>query len=142
VFRNLDSGLNVEVYGNSGLRLSPIFAGLDLSVDYDWGIGAIAPASAANPSEFAADFVSMRWTGFVLLDVAETVTFFVDTAPATAGLNGARLWVEGFLMVDTLSTGGNISGTFQASAAASLYSIMLEFRATTGIDDSLKLLFE
>ena len=142
VFRNLDSGLNVEVYGNSGLRLSPIFAGLDLSVDYDWGIGAIAPASAANPSEFAADFVSMRWTGFVLLDVAETVTFFVDTAPATAGLNGARLWVEGFLMVDTLSTGGNISGTFQASAAASLYSIMLEFRATTGIDDSLKLLCE
>ena len=132
VFRNLKSGLIVEVYGNSGLRMSPVFTGLDASVDYDWGTGAIAPASAENPTEFASDFVSVRWTGFVLLDVAETVTFSVDTAPSPAGIDGARLWVEGLLMIDTLSASGNISGTFQASAAASLYSIMLEFRATTG----------
>jgi len=132
VFRNLKSGLIVEVYGNSGLRMSPVFTGIDASVDYDWGTGAIAPASAENPTEFASDFVSVRWTGFVLLDVAETVTFSVDTAPSPAGIDGARLWVEGLLMIDTLSASGNISGTFQASAAASLYSIMLEFRATTG----------
>jgi hypothetical protein len=77
------------------MRLAPTFSCSDKSVDYEWRSGAISPSCAENPSDFASDFVSMRWSGFVLLDVVETVTFFVETAKS-AGIDGARLWVGGY----------------------------------------------
>jgi hypothetical protein len=139
VFRNLNTGLLAEAYDNSGMRGLPTHTCLDSSVDYDWGTGAIAPSCAEKPSEFATEFASIRWSGFVLLDVSETVTFFVNTAMSSAGIDGARLWVEGELMVDTTGSSGMESGSFQASAAASLYSVLLEFKATTG--DSVFIIF-
>jgi hypothetical protein len=132
VFRNSNSGLLVEAYDNSGMRGLPTFSCLDSDVDYDWGSGAITPSCAQQPSDFASDFASLRWTGFVLLDASETVTFFVETAPSSAGIDGARLWVDDLLMVDTSSSNVIESGTFKASASASLYSVLLEYKATTG----------
>lgn len=132
VFRNLKSGLIAEVYGNSAMRLPLSLSCLDSDVDYAWGLGAIAPSCAEKESEVASDFVSIRWTGFVLLDVVETVTFFVETAPAAEGIDGAKLWIEGILIVDTTISNEIQSGTIFASAAASLYSVLLEFRASTG----------
>ena len=132
VFRNLKSGLIAEVYGNSAMRPPLSLSCLDSDVDYAWGSGAIAPSCAENESEVASDFVSIRWTGFVLLDVVETVTFFVETAPAADGIDGAKLWIEGILIVDTTISNEIQSGTIIVSAAASLYSVLLEFRASTG----------
>ncbi len=131
VFKNLNSGLRCEVFGNAGLRSIPTFSCLDPSVEYEWGTGSVAPSCADKAGDFATDFVSIRWTGFVMLDVVETVTFFVETATATSGINGARLWVAGVLMVDSTSAHVIESGTFSVNAA-SVYSVLLEYRATTG----------
>jgi hypothetical protein len=131
VFRYANAGLALEVFSDSGMRLAPTFSCSDASVDYEWGSGAMAPYCAENPSDFASDFVSMRWSGFVLLDVVETVTFFVETAPKSAGIDGARLWVGGILMVDSTIANEIERGAFNVTAA-SLYSVLLEYRATTG----------
>jgi hypothetical protein len=100
-------------------------------VDYGWGQQAIAPSCAENPADFATEFVSIRWTGFVLLDVVETVTFFVETASAAEGNDGARLWVGGNMLVDSTVADEIQSGTFNV-AASSMYSVLLEYKATTG----------
>jgi hypothetical protein len=132
IFRSVSAGLVVEAFSNSGLRLIPFFTGLDSSVDYNWGGGPIVPACAQSISDFASDFVSLRWTGFVLLDTVEDVTFFVDTSPPNEGVDGAKLWIEGVLLVDTMSSDGAEYGVLSVSAADSLYSVVLEYRATTG----------
>jgi len=75
--------------------------------------------------------VSIRWTGFVLSDVVETVTF-CRNCPAAEGIDGAKLSIRGNLIVDTTISNEIQSGTIFASAAASLYSVVLEFRASTG----------
>jgi hypothetical protein len=99
----------------------------------------MSPSCAENPSDFASDFVSMRWSGFVRLDVVETVTFFVETAPKPAGIDGARLWIEGILMVDSTIAEEIQSGAFNVTAA-SLYSVVLEYRATTGNNNILNII--
>jgi hypothetical protein len=131
VFQNLKSGLLVEVFSNSGFRSAPTFSCLDADVNYEWRQQAIAPSCAENAADFATDFVSIRWTGFVLLDVVETVTFFVETASAAEGIDGARLWVGGIMLVDSTVADEIRSGTFNV-AASSMYSVLLEYKATTG----------
>ena len=75
-----------EYFGNVGLSGNPILVRNDKGIDFDWGNGAAAPG-------LPADNFSVRWTrqlGFP----AGYYRFFVETD------DGARLWVDGQLVVD------------------------------------------
>ncbi len=58
------------------------------NIDYDWGSGAPGPAG------IGADHFSVRWTGSVIPTTTEAVTFYTVTD------DGARLWINGNLVVD------------------------------------------
>ena len=42
-------------------------------IDFHWGLGPVAP--------MVADFVSIRWTGFVVPKYSEVTTFFQPPQP-------------------------------------------------------------
>ena len=60
----------------------------ELNVDYDWGSGA------PGPTGVGVDHFSVRWTGAVIPATTETYTFYTVTD------DGARLWINGNLVVD------------------------------------------
>ena len=75
-----------EYYDNGTLSGSPEFVRADAAIDFDWGDGA--------PDErLGRDDFSVRWTGDVPLRAGRT-RFTVVTD------DGARLWVDGRLLID------------------------------------------
>lgn len=58
------------------------------SIDFDWGSGA------PGLSGIGVDSFSIRWTGSVIPATSEAYTFYTETD------DGARLWVNGTLVID------------------------------------------
>ncbi len=75
-----------EYYNNMTLGGAPVLTRYESAVNYDWGAGA--PASTVP-----ADHFSARWTR--TLDLPAGMYIFSLTAD-----DGARLWVNGHLLVD------------------------------------------
>jgi hypothetical protein len=67
---------------------NPTLTRLDSSVNFDWGTGSPDPA-------ISADYFTARWAGQVQALGTETYTF------TTVSDDGARLWVNGQLVVDS-----------------------------------------
>ena len=61
---------------------------LDSNINFDWGSGAPGPAG------IGADGFSVRWTGTVIASTSEAYRFYTETD------DGARLWVNGTLLID------------------------------------------
>jgi ferric-dicitrate binding protein FerR (iron transport regulator) len=80
------TGLRGEYYDAPDLT-RPKLARLDPAVDFDWGVGSPDPS-------IQADGFSVRWSGRVLPRYGETYTF------STVTDDGARLWVNGRLLID------------------------------------------
>lgn len=59
-----------------------------------------------------ADYFSVRWAGHVLPRYSETYTFYV------AKDDGARLWVNGQLIIDSTGCCGEPKGTIALTAGA------------------------
>jgi glucose/arabinose dehydrogenase/PKD repeat protein len=79
-------GLTAQYWNNidyTGTSVTKV----DRRVDFDWGEGK--PDPAIDPDTF-----SVRWTGQFLAQKTETYTFYVRSD------DGARLWVNGKLLVD------------------------------------------
>lgn len=93
---------------------------IDPTVDFAWGTGAPLPG-------MGADTFSVRWTGRVVPRASETVTFYVLSD------DGARLWVNGVLVVDRWFSHPSREdlGTIALKANRS-YSVKLDFREKTG----------
>jgi glucose/arabinose dehydrogenase len=80
------TGLRGEYYDNRNLT-TLMRTRVDPTVDFNWGSGAPDPA-------MGADTFSVRWTGQVMPQYTETYTFYTRTD------DGARLWVNGQLLID------------------------------------------
>jgi|GEM_PF-1246856 len=108
------NGLRGEYYDNMDLTLLKVTR-TDPTVNFDWAAGS--PDVSIAPDSF-----SVRWTGFVQPLFSQTYTFYANTD------DGARLWVNGVLLVDKWvdQPVTEWSGTI-ALTAGQKYSIKLEY---------------
>jgi hypothetical protein len=115
--RQLFNGLSATYFDN------PDFTGatatsIDADVNFKWSKPKSQPIAGIDHNTFSA-----RWSGSVRAAYSETYTFTV------AADDGARLWVNGELLVDRWSS----KRAFKASGsialeAGKLYDIQLEYR--------------
>jgi len=102
-----------EYYGNPDLAGTPSMVRNDANIDFDWGRGAPA---AGMP----ADRFSVRWTRSLYFD-AGTYRFHVTVD------DGARLWIDGQLVIDEWNVGSIRAFESDRTFAAGYHIIVLEY---------------
>jgi glucose/arabinose dehydrogenase len=113
------TGLSATYYDNIDLT-GPTVTRIDPTVDFNWGTGSPAPSIGANT-------FSARWTGQVQALVTGTHTFYTQSD------NGARLWINGVLIVNNWTDRGptESSGTISLTAGQR-YDVRMELYEKTG----------
>ncbi|MEV0234474.1 PA14 domain-containing protein [Nonomuraea sp. NPDC050786] len=106
-------GLSATYFDNADLT-APKLTRIDPGVNFDWGANAPDPA-------VSADTFSVRWTGKVIADRAETYTFI------TTSDDGVRLWVDGKLVVDDWTDHSKRDDSGQIALTAGAHDIRMEF---------------
>jgi YD repeat-containing protein len=81
------SGLTGEYFANATLSGAPSLTRTDPNVNFNWGTGSPSPS-------VPGDQFSVRWRGEVRAQYSEAYTFCTLTD------DGARLWVNGQLLID------------------------------------------
>jgi GH43 family beta-xylosidase len=110
-------GLTAQYFHNAdftGLALERVEA-----VNHSWGTGVPAPG-------IHADSFSVRWTGQIEARYSEIYTFRI------AGDDGARLWIDGQLVIDNWTAPLRVSTGTIALAAGQRYDIRLEYFESNG----------
>ena len=112
-------GLQAQYFNTDDLS-GPALVRVDSAIDFDWA--ADSPDASIN-----ADTFSARWNGQLESRFTETHTFYVNAN------DGARLWINGELLVNQFDS-GTVS---DASASIDLiagrrYDIQFEYRENTG----------
>ena len=102
-----------EYWSNPWLGGSPVLVRNDVKVDFDWGTGRPAPNVPANS-------FSARWTREVEFDAA-TYRFHVLMD------DGARLWVDGTLIIDDWRDGSARELTKDVPVARGTHDVQLEY---------------
>ncbi|HEU5102407.1 MAG TPA: PA14 domain-containing protein [Roseiflexaceae bacterium] len=93
---------------------------VDPTVNFNWQTGM--PASGLRSDQF-----TVRWTGQVIPRFSETYTFRITAD------DGARLWINGQLVIDAWSKAyGGVNSTALALKADQGYALKLEYREQTG----------
>jgi hypothetical protein len=82
----LTGGLKGEYFDNEDFT-KPVMTRIDPRVDFTWGLGSPHPS-------MGSDYFSVRWTGRVEPESSGTWSFHVVSD------DGARLWVDGRLIID------------------------------------------
>jgi hypothetical protein len=120
-------GLRGEYFNNMWLLGDAAVAAVDGEVDFSWGTGAVAPPGVADSVVTGSDYMSVRWSGMFKPELSEVYTFY------SAVDNGARLYVDGELVVDQweVSAAAEYNATLDATAGL-LYELKVEYRHTTG----------
>jgi hypothetical protein len=106
-------GLSATYFDNADLT-APKVTRIDPGVNFDWGSNA--PDPAISPDTF-----SVRWTGKVIADRAETYTFI------TTSDDGVRLWVDGSLLVDNWTDHSKRDDSGQIALTAGAHDLKMEF---------------
>lgn len=115
----IDQGLHVEYFPSDTLTGSPVRRVVP-SIDMRWGRGAPAPS-------LPADRFSARWSG--LLRAPSTDTFLLRSSSD----DGARVWVDGRLVIDSWSRTGPRTVTAPVRMEAGhAYELRVEYRDVTG----------
>ena len=96
-------GLQADYFNNDNLDGKPVLSRADKTVDFDWGSGSPDPQISSN-------HYSARWTG--TLEVPANSGDFIL---ATVADDGARVWLDGKLVIDAW---GPHDGAITESAAA------------------------
>jgi PKD repeat protein len=111
-------GLRAEYFKNTTFSGTP-HVRIEPRIAYDWGLGV--PIDGLSADQF-----TVRWSGYIQPEFAETYTFTI------AADDGARLRIDGDLVIDTWDAGGYqyVSGT-KALQANVFYPIELELIETT-----------
>ena len=106
-----------EYFGNAGLNGAPFLVRNDKGIDFNWGEGAPAPS-------LPADNFSVRWTRQFHFP-AGSHRFFVEVD------DGARLWVDGILIIDQWRDGvGSYVGDIYV--AEGTHAVRMEMYEHTG----------
>jgi len=108
------NGLTGTYYDNADLTGASLTR-IDSNVNFDWGTGTPTPV-------VGTDIFSVRWTGSVQAKVTGTHTFY------TLSDDGARLWVNGQLLVDKWKnqSASTYYGTINL-VAGQKYDVKLEY---------------
>jgi hypothetical protein len=112
-------GWKAGYYANRDLRGTPALARHDMAIDFDWENGS--PASALPVDGFSA-----RWTGATRFDQA-IYRFHVVVD------DGARLWVDGNLLIDAWATGTSREFTQDIGLTRGDHSLRLEYFEERGL---------
>ncbi|MDB5047802.1 MAG: C-terminal target protein, partial [Fibrobacteres bacterium] len=114
------NGLFGTYYSNASLTGTSV-ARVDTAVNFDWG-GGSPDAGIASTDNFSAS-----WEGFVVPSYTDTYTFYSDHD------DGARLWVNNVLIIDTYGTccGERTSSTISLTAGVR-YAIHLSYTESAG----------
>jgi hypothetical protein len=83
------NGLRAQYFDAIDLSGDPVLTRIDPAVDFDWG--------SAEPVPGVGDAFSVRWTGTITAPATGRYTF------RTRSDDGARLWVDGDLVIDDWS---------------------------------------
>ena len=113
-------GLKGKYFGDADLREVRVTR-LDEQVDFNWGFG--------SPDwRIGSDWFSARWTGKIVPRFSEPYTFFLRSD------DGARLWIDGRLVVDdsTGFPGAEAQGSISLLADRP-YDIKLEYIERWGL---------
>ena len=98
-----EPGLKAEFFTNEDLSGAPAFTRTDAAIDFDWSKRSPAP-------DFPRTHFSARWTGTIEIPASAG-----DVKLATLEDDGARVWIDGQLIID--AWGGHDSATSEATAA-------------------------
>jgi hypothetical protein len=111
-------GLLGQYYDNQWFYGQPIETRQDGQVNFEWKGNALAG--------YASDFVSVRWTGYLVPEFPETYTFYVFAD------DSARLWVDDVLLFDKWhECCQEFSGSIKLPANK-FVPIQLEYREVSG----------
>ena len=111
------TGLNAAYYSGTDFE-TLVTEQVDDTINFSWGANAPAPS-------VPADNFSVRWTGYVQPAFTGTYTFRVETSA------GARLYVDGQLIVDTWDTQQPARSGRIALVAEERVEIALEYYSET-----------
>lgn len=118
------AGLLATYYDNMDLTGASV-AATDSLIDFacgNWPMSvAPIPSGTIGPGHF-----SVRWSGFVTVASAGTWTFCVDSD------DGAKLWVDGQVVVDKWTTLGQVKACGTIGLATGTYPIQLEYQQNGG----------
>lgn len=107
-----------EYFANRNLEGAPALVRNESTIDFNWGEGGPAPG-------LPADNFSARWSRtFPLTDGRYRFTVQVD--------DGARLWVDGRLLLDQWVEGSTRTFTAEADLAAGNHTLRLEYLELAG----------
>ena len=113
-------GLQGDYFNHLFFSGHTIFTRIDSTINFDWGAGS--PVLSA-----VADTFSVRWTGRVQPLYSERYTFYTSTNA------GARLWVNGKLLIDNwLAYGFSEHHDTITLVAGTKYDIKMEYHGKTG----------
>ncbi|MFQ5578928.1 MAG: PA14 domain-containing protein, partial [Anaerolineae bacterium] len=105
-------------YSNPGLSGEPAKTVTETAIDYDWGFNA--PADG-----LPADNFSVRWTGSATFEAGDyTFSVTVD--------DGARVWLDGDLLIDEWRRQAPTTFTAQTRLSAGTHQIQMAYFEATG----------
>lgn len=120
------TGLQGVYYNGIALAGTPLLIRVDTTVNleltYTKQPVVLTPAYGIVPE----DKFSVRWSGLVMPQYSETYTFYTLTD------DGARLWVNGELLVDNWNQGTSEKSGSIALAAGQQYDIVMEYFENAG----------
>lgn len=108
-----------DYWNNVGLAGTPVVVRNDQSINFDWGSGAPA-------NNMPSDSFSARWIRSIFFD-AGVYTFEVEVD------DGARLFVDGELLIDAWNDGARRKLTAQKVLSDGQHRIILEYYERNGV---------
>ena len=110
----------VEYFNNPYLSGSPVLVRDEAeSINHSWGTGSPDPS-------VAADYFSVRYTGSIHFELDGVYTFTLTAD------DGARLWVDGGMLVDQWSGQAGQTGVVPRNVTMGVHPVIVEYYENTG----------
>jgi hypothetical protein len=125
-------GLAAAYFDNTGLQGEPALSKIDVSVDFDWALGAIGGLHVA-------DYAGARWCGYLGVEDplmtrkrpnGDRYVLWLDLGEKT---DSARLWMNGTLLIDAWDRGKELLPSASVQLIpGTLSSLVLEYKHVKG----------